>query len=191
MYQTIEEAHIIFDTILEDFKLINRCFEIFISFEYRGNLALHATDSLVIYSSIWVLTLVIEPLTLSFQEAQYFRSLFRLSKIFMSTINLFFPIISKRLQLIFSFISLDNQFILVKHSWLNSEEGFNIFRSECVESVAIVFYCWIFLFFSFFDLELLFLHFFRLALSGFRWVGRLRILSFFLWNFSFFEPFLN
>lgn len=108
----------------------------------------------------------------------------------MTSIDLFFPIVSKRLKFILSLISLNDKSILVKHSRFNCKESFNIFWCKWVKCITLVFYGCVFFFFSFFDLEFLLLHFLRLSLG---WLGlsRFSTFCFLLRNLSFFKPLLN
>ena len=115
----------------------------------------------------------------------------------MASCDLLFPAVDKGLELVLSFVGLDDEFVLIEHCALDCEEVLDIFWGEGIEIVGLILYLSMFLFLCLLDLELLlYVHFLGLGFGTFFFfVIFLRLLFlffiFFLWHFCLFEPLLN
>ena len=141
-----------------------------------------------------MLTVHIQPLALIVQKLKNFSNFFIFSKLFVAGIDFFFPSVDHWFQLIFTFVCFNDQVVLVEHSWLKSEEGFNVFRCVDIESVGFKFNLRVLFFFGLLYIELFFnIHLFRFRSSAFsRFSFFFFLLFFFLFrNLSFLKPLFN
>ena len=175
-------------------ELIGDLHEVVVSFNDGVYFTLYSLDSFIVDSSTAVLSIFIQPSTLNFQKIYDTWNLFRFRILFMRGLQLLLPRVRHRLQLIFLFVGLENQSVLIKHCCFCTEKGFDVFGFECVESYGIVFNFGESLFLDFFYLELLFyIHLFCFNWGAFTFLCLFFLIFFliflllffllFLWNF--------
>lgn len=190
MYQIIQEIHIVLNAIFKNFELIESEFKVLITFQDGTYFVFDTVNSFVVYTSVGILTFTVKPFALILQKLQYLRGFFGFCKLFVTAIDFFSPSVSKWLKFVLSFISLNDEFVLIEHSWFNSKETFKILRGKWVKSITLILDCCVFFFFSFLDLELLLLDFLRLSFCRFIF-SWFRSICFLLRNLGLFKPLFN
>ena len=110
----------------------------------------------------------------------------------MTAQNSFFPAVDHRFQLVFAFVSLDDNFVLIQHGALDCKEILQIFRGEGIEGIGFIFHLGVFLLLCLLYLELfLNVHLLGFTFLTFFFFGIFLLFFFLFGNFGLLEPFLN
>lgn len=167
--------------------------EVFVSFGNRGDFGFDSVDALVVGTTIGVLSFIIEPLILSFEEGKDFLSFFWAGESLMRSSQVGLPSVNERFELVFLFVGFEDEAVLIYHCGFDSEKGLNVFAGEIVEGVGIEFDDTVLFLLSLLNLEFLLFNLLRLTFFlGFTLFLWLFLLCFlFLGHLSFFKPFLN
>jgi hypothetical protein len=200
LYQRVQEICVELETVFEGFELGNDSMEVFVPFGDGIHLGLDGCNSFVVDSSGGILPFTVEPLVLRLQKLDDFWNFAPLGKLVIFSIQLFFPAVDHRLELVLAFVGLEYEFVLIVHRGFDGEESLNVFGGYGIKGVALELDLGVLLFLRLFYLELLLLH---LHLLGLLALGLSRISSLLLLlllllllfllfrNLGLFEPLLH
>lgn len=151
-----------------------------------------------------VLSFTVQPFAIFFKELKNWWDLTLFCELLVRVGKVFFPLVQERLKFILTFISFENDSVLVEHFTFESEIFLELLFGVSVELLSFELNWMMGLFLSFLDFNFLF-HWLRLVLSG--WLFAFLLFTFlfillfiflfilfgflFLWGFNFFSPFFN